>query len=114
MARLNWDEKLGLAWSMISIEDFVQSQTKPAELPLILEKIKDNFSAGKFFAILYSETLDKSVVILKIAESESLAQVQKKCGGEAANGHLEIVFEGKNILEAEKELLGKLGSLSEK
>jgi nanoRNase/pAp phosphatase (c-di-AMP/oligoRNAs hydrolase) len=114
MARLNWDEKIGLAWSMISIEDFVQSRTKPTELPLILEKIKDNFSAGKFFVILYSETLDKSIAVLKTSELESLAQVQKKCGGEASNGHLKIVFNGKNILEAEKELLGKLQSLSEK
>jgi len=114
MARLNWDEKLGLAWSMISIEDFVQSRTKPVELPLILEKIKDNFSAGKFFVILYSETLDRSVAILKIAGSESLKDIQEKFGGEATNGHLEIIFEGKNILEAEKELLNKLNSLSEK
>jgi nanoRNase/pAp phosphatase (c-di-AMP/oligoRNAs hydrolase) len=114
MARLNWDERLGLAWSMISIEDFVQSRTKPAELPLILEKIKDNFSAGRFFVILYSETLDRSIAILKIAESESIKHIQEKCGGETANGHLKIVFEGKNILEAEKELLSKLNSLSEK
>jgi len=114
MARLNWDEKLGLAWSMISIEDFVQSRTKPSELPLILEKIRDNFSAGKFFAILYSESLDKSIAILKTSGSETLKDIQEKCGGEATNGHLEIVFEGKNILEAEKELLGKLNSLTEK
>jgi len=111
MARLNWDDKLKLAWSMVSIEDFVQSRTKPAELPLILEKIKDNFSAGRYFVILYSETLDKSIAILKTSESGSLKDIQKKCGGEAANGHLEIVFEGKNILEAEKDLLAKLNSL---
>ncbi len=108
MARLNWDEEKKMAWSIVSIEDFVQSRTKPTELPLILEKIKDNFSAGKLFVILYSETLERSVALLKNGESESLQKIQKICGGEIKNGYLEIIFEGKNVLEAEKELLEKL------
>lgn len=108
MARLNWSETLKLAWSMVSIEDFVKSRTKPDQLPLILEKIKDNFSAGKLFAILYSETLDQSIALVKNGESESLLKIQMACGGEIQNGYLKIVFEKKNILEAEKELLEKI------
>jgi len=108
MARLQWDEKLKIAWSTITLEDFVQSRTKPEELPLVLEKVKDNFSAGKIFAILYSETLGRSVALVRNSDSESLKSIQKVLGGEIKNGHLEIVFEDKNILEAEKDLLGKL------
>jgi len=108
MARLNWDENLKLAWSLVSIEDFVQSRSKPADLAMILEKIKDNFSAGRFFAVLYSESLEKSIALVKNSDSGSLRDIQKNLGGEIKNGHLEIVFEGKNILEAEKELLEKI------
>ncbi len=108
MARLQWDEKLKIAWSTLSLEDFVQSRTKPEELPLVLEKVKDNFSAGKYFAILYSETLGRSVALVRNNDSESLKGIQKILGGEIKNSYLEIIFEGKNILEAEKELLGKL------
>jgi nanoRNase/pAp phosphatase (c-di-AMP/oligoRNAs hydrolase) len=108
MARLNWNEDLKLAWSMVSQEDFLKSHTKPDQLPLILEKIKDNFSAGKLFAILYSETLDQSIALVKNGESESLQKIQKICGGEIQNNYLKIFFEKKNILEAEKELLEKL------
>jgi len=111
MARLNWNEDLKLAWSMVSIEDFVQSRTKPDQLPLILEKIKDNFSAGKLFVILYSESLDRSIAFVKNGESESLQKIQKTCGGEIKNGYLEIIFEKQNILEAEKELLEKIKSV---
>ena len=75
---------------------------------MILEKIKDNFSAGRFFAVLYSESLDRSVALVRNTDSESLKNIQKSLGGEIKNGHLEIIFEGKNILEAEKELLEKL------
>jgi nanoRNase/pAp phosphatase (c-di-AMP/oligoRNAs hydrolase) len=108
MARLQWDEKLKIAWSTITLEDFVQSRTKPEELPLVLEKVKDNFSAGKFFAILYSETLGRSIALVRNSDSESLKNIQKKLGGELKNGHLEVAFEGKNIVEAEKELLEKI------
>ena len=108
MARLNWDENTKLAWSLVSLEDFVQSRSKPTDLPLILEKIKDNFSAGRLFAVLYSESLEKSVALVKNSDSESLKDVQKILGGEIKNGYLEVIFPGKNIVEAEKELLEKL------
>jgi nanoRNase/pAp phosphatase (c-di-AMP/oligoRNAs hydrolase) len=111
MARLNWNEDLKLAWSMVSQEDFLKSHTKPDQLPLILEKIKDNFSAGKLFVILYSETLDQSIALVKNGESASLTKIQKICGGEIQNGYLKIVFEKKNILEAEKELLEKIKAI---
>jgi nanoRNase/pAp phosphatase (c-di-AMP/oligoRNAs hydrolase) len=108
MARLQWDENLKIAWSTLSLEDFVQSRTKPEELPLVLEKVKDNFAAGKYFAILYSETLGRSVALVRNNDSESLKNIQKLLGGEIKENFVEIVFEGKGILEAEKELLGKL------
>ncbi|MDI6777624.1 MAG: hypothetical protein QMD77_00370 [Patescibacteria group bacterium] len=108
MARLNWDEGRKLAWSLVSIEDFVQSRSKLTDLPVILEKIKDNFSAGRFFAVLYSESLDRSVALIKNSETESLRDIQKIMGGEIKNGHLEVIFEGKNIVEAEKEFLEKM------
>lgn len=108
MARLNWNENLKLAWSLVSIEDFVQSRSKPADLPIILEKIKDNFSTGRFFAILFSESLNRSIALVKNKEEAALTDIQKKMGGEFKNGHLEIVFEGKNIVEAEKKFLEKM------
>jgi nanoRNase/pAp phosphatase (c-di-AMP/oligoRNAs hydrolase) len=108
MARLQWDEEKKLAWSLVSIEDFVQSRSKPDALPTILEKIKDNFSSGKLFAVLFSESLGRSVALVKNSDPETLEKLREKAGGEIRNGHLEIVFEGKNAVEAEKEMLEKL------
>jgi nanoRNase/pAp phosphatase (c-di-AMP/oligoRNAs hydrolase) len=108
MARLQWDEKMKIAWSTLSLEDFVQSRTKPEELPLVLEKVKDNFAAGKYFAILFSESLARSIALVRNNDSESLKNIQKLLGGEIKDNFVEVVFEGKDILEAEKELLGKL------
>lgn len=108
MARLQWNEKLKIAWSTLSLEDFVQSRTKPEELPLVLEKVKDNFSAGKYFAILYSQSLEKTIALVRNSDTESLKNIQKILGGEIRNNYLEIAFENKNILEAEMEFLRKM------
>jgi len=108
MARLNWDEKLKLAWSLVSLEDFVQSRTTQEDLPLILEKIKDNFSSGNIFAIIYSESLKKNIALLKTNDSPTLRKLENIFGGEIKNGYLSVEFLGKDILEAEKEVLEKL------
>lgn len=110
MARLNWDEKLKLTWSLVSLEDFVQSRTTQKDLPLILEKIKDNFSSGNIFAIIFSESLKKNIALLKTNDSLILRKLEKLFNGEAKNGHLSVEFLGKDILEAEKEMLDKLKS----
>ena len=108
MARLNWDEKLKLAWSLVSLEDFVQSRTTEEDLPLILEKIKDNFSSGNIFAIIFSESLKKNIALLKTNDLPTLRNLEKLFDGEIKNGHLSVEFLGKDILEAEKEMLDKL------
>jgi nanoRNase/pAp phosphatase (c-di-AMP/oligoRNAs hydrolase) len=108
MARLNWDEKLKMAWSLVSIEDFVKSRTTHEELPLILERIKDNFSSGKIFVIIYSESLKKNVALVATSDQKITEKLLKNPGSEAIDNYLSIIFENKDILEAEKELLDKI------
>lgn len=114
MARLNWDEKLKLAWSLVSLEDFVQSRTNHQDLPLILEKIKDNFSSGNIFAIIYSESLKRNIALLKTNNPSTLRNLEKIFEGEIKNGYLSVEFVGKDILEAEKEMLEKLKTIKAK
>ena len=111
MARLNWNEKLKMAWSLVSIEDFVQSRTTHEDLPLILDKIKENFSSGNIFSIVYSESLKKNVALVASSDYKIIEQLQKNLGGEMTNGYLAITFKNKDILESEKELLEKIKSI---
>jgi len=111
MARLNWNESLKLAWSLVSIEDFVQSRTTAEDLPLILERIRDNFSSGNIFAIIFSESLKKNLALVSSNDRKIIEALQKNPGGEMTDGYLSIIFENKDILETEKELLSKLESL---
>jgi phosphoesterase RecJ-like protein len=108
MARLNWDENKKLAWSLVTIEDFVQSRSKPGDIPFILEKIKDNYSAGEIFMVIYNEKVDLTVGMIKCSDSEMAKKLSGVFNGQLKQDIVMFKIEGKNILEAEKEVLEKL------
>lgn len=111
MARLNWDENLKLAWSLVTIEDFVQSRSKPQDIPFILEKIKDNYSAGETFLVLYSEKTNSTVGMVKCSNSELAKKIANIFQGQIKQDIVIFKMEGKNILESEKETLEKIQTL---
>lgn len=108
MARLNWDENLKLAWSLVTIEDFVQSRSNPQDIPFILEKIKDNYSAGDVFMVLYNEKIDVTNGMIKCSDPEMAKKMAGKFDGKVKQDIVIFNIQGKDILEAEKEVLGKL------
>jgi len=108
MARLNWDENLKLAWSLVTIEDFVQSRSNPQDISFILEKIKDNYSAGDIFMVLYDEKVDITNVMIKCSDLEMAKKLAGIFGGEIKQDIVAFKIQGKDILEAEKEVMEKL------
>ena len=108
MARLNLDEELKLVWSLMSIEDFVQSRSNPQDIPFILEKIKDNYSSSNIFMVLYNEKTDIVNGMIKCGDPEMVKKIVEAFKGNAKQDIVSFRLEGKNILEAEKEALEKL------
>jgi len=108
MARLNLDEELKLVWSLMSIEDFVQSRSNPQDIPFILEKIKDNYSSSNIFMVLYNEKTDIVNGMIKCGDPEMVKKIVEAFEGNAKQDIVSFRLEGKNILEAEKEALEKL------
>jgi len=111
MARLNLDEELKLVWSLMSIEDFVQSRSNPQDIPFILEKIKDNYSASNIFMVLYNEKTDIVNGMIKCGDPEMVKKIVGIFNGNAKQDIVNFKLEGKNILEAEKEALEKMKKL---
>ncbi len=111
MARLNWDENLKFAWSLVTLEDFVQSRSKPEDIPAVLEKIKENYSAGETFAVLFNEKEDIVSGIAKLSSESDIKKIADALKGEIRKDLIFFKFPGKNILEAEKEMLEKIKSL---
>jgi nanoRNase/pAp phosphatase (c-di-AMP/oligoRNAs hydrolase) len=68
MSSLRWDESLRLAYSTVSLDDFIQSRTKPENLPEVLDLVRANFSSGSLFAAISPETPERSLVTLRSSD----------------------------------------------
>ncbi|MCK9378908.1 MAG: DHH family phosphoesterase [Candidatus Moranbacteria bacterium] len=109
MAQLKWNEELRLAWSVVSIEDFVQSRSKPNDIPFIIKKIQENYSSGKIFLIIYNESPEKIKGIIKFSDTEKIKNAQQIVpGGEIKGDIYEFSISNKDIADAEKEIIENL------
>lgn len=86
LTNLRWDEHLRLVSARLSLDDFVQSRTRPEDLPAILDRIKANFSSGSFFAVLHPDTADKTAVVMKTSASEQTVRLSEMISGAALHG----------------------------
>lgn len=75
LSNLRWDEPLRLVSASLTLDDFIQSRTKPEDLPAVLDRIRANFSSGSLFAVLYPDTADRTAVVLKASANEQLARL---------------------------------------
>lgn len=108
MARLKWEEDLKLAWSPVYLEDFVQSRTSPGDLSKILEKLADNFSAGKNFILFYEQNANTVAGMARSGSPEESAKTAEKLGGAVEREIVRFEISGKNMIETEKEILEKM------
>ena len=106
MARLNWDEKSKLAWTGITMEDFVQSRASQKDIPLILEKLQENYGEGRFFMLLYNDTPESSISLLGGASLEPMKKLREFLNGQIKQDVLEIRLSTGDLTEA-GELLAK-------
>jgi len=111
MSKLNWEEKSKLVWANLSLDDFVQSRTTPESLPVILEKLQENYSDGQIFMILFNDTPSSTLAVLKTVNNELLQKIALLFGAVASNDTLEIKINGSDLLLAAKTIQGKIESL---
>jgi len=112
MAKINWDQETKTVWSPLSVEDFVQSRSSVMDLPLILEKLQENYAEGKFFITLYNDTPDTTIALLASTNAIGLRKIQQTVGGEIRRGILELKGDKGNIPEVAKTLVEKIKNIN--
>ncbi|MEI6650438.1 MAG: hypothetical protein WCL23_03335 [Candidatus Moraniibacteriota bacterium] len=106
LSNLHWDETLRLVSASLSLDDFVQSRTKPENLPAILDRIKANFSSGALFAVLYPDTANRTAVVLKSSTGEQAVKCSESIDGATLRGDtVFFTIPGARIEDAEKPFL---------
>ena len=108
MAKIKLDEALGLIWSELAVEDFVQSRSTPDDILLVLEKLQENYSDGKIFMLIYASTPTASIALVKSGDLEILKKLYATLGGTIRRGALEIVIEAASLNVAAEKILSQI------
>lgn len=112
MAKLKLEESAQLVWSELTIEDFVYSRTRPEDLQVILEKLKENYSEGKTFLCLFNNTPESIVALIKSTSPELLRKLAVNFSGEIKQEILEIKINSGNMIETGKIIVDKIKEFS--
>jgi nanoRNase/pAp phosphatase (c-di-AMP/oligoRNAs hydrolase) len=108
MTNLNWDSAAKIAWTTLSVEDFVQSRASQKDVLPILEKLQENYSEGQVFMALYNDTPLSTIAVIKTASSETLREISLILDGKMNRDSVQVALPVENILEAGKALLEKI------
>jgi len=108
MANIKLDEESNLVWSELALEDFVQSRSKPEDVPTILEKLQENYSAGEIFMVFWKTTAEAGTGQIKSSDPKLLQKLQTFFGGNLKSDILEIAFTGANLSDAGNKLAQKI------
>jgi nanoRNase/pAp phosphatase (c-di-AMP/oligoRNAs hydrolase) len=105
MARLYWEDDISLAWAPVFLEDFVQSRSKPNDVPFILDKVKENYSAGKIFMVLYNQTQGEVHGVIRCINSDQMKKVATILD---ASAHGEFSLQADDTTQAGQQIVEKL------
>ncbi|MDD5397429.1 MAG: DHH family phosphoesterase, partial [Candidatus Moranbacteria bacterium] len=108
MARLYWEDEIFMAWAPVFLEDFVQSRSKPKDVPFILDKVKENYSAGKIFMVLYNHTEGEVRGVIKCISSDQLKKVAEILDAPIHGELCEFSRQADDTTEAGKQIVEKL------
>lgn len=105
MSKLKWEDDLKMVWSIVSIEDFIQSRTEPKDLVYILEKIQNNYEIGEIFLIMYTTSNEKIKGVLKFSNSENLKYLNQFENGSLTGDLFEFEMDYNKSLEETENLI---------
>lgn len=108
MARLQWESDLELVWAPVYLEDFVQSRSNPNDVPFILDKIKENYSAGRLFMVLYNENRDEIHGVLKCNNNEQFRKIAELLDGACFGDTCEFRKQADDLNETGKLIVEKI------
>ncbi len=114
MAKINLEKNIHLIWAEITMEDFVQSRSKLEDLPLILEKLEENYSDGRIFMLLHNDTPQSSIALIKTADTETSQKIYANFESTFIHGFLQIKIQNSNLSEVGRAITERIGKIFEK
>ncbi len=114
MSKINLEQTINLIWADLNVEDFVQSRSTAEDLPLILEKLQENYNEGRIFMLVYNDTPTSSIALIKTSEQEFMQKLSPNFDGEIIRQVLHLKVSNSNLSEVGLAITTRIKSLLEK
>ena len=108
LARLKEDVSGGLVWSLVTNEDFSKTNTNESHLNGVIDDLIINMPTIKLAVLFFQDTNNKIKVILKDKNRIDILSILSAYCPRKDNGMIVLTMPSEHLLEAEKEIIGKL------
>ncbi|NCF74883.1 MAG: hypothetical protein GWO87_00125 [Xanthomonadaceae bacterium] len=114
LARLKENNNRELVWSLITKEDFIKTNTNKSHLIGVIEDFIINIPKTKLVVLFFQDMDDKIKVILKDKNKTDIFSIFSAYNPQEYKGMIILTTSNRHLLEAEKEIIGKLKRVLEK
>ncbi len=115
MGNIRSDDGLRFMWAPVTLEDLVESRSKSEDLPVVLDKIRNNYAGATVFALFFKETQTTMRILLKAQQEDRLEHFLSVFSGSHLVGDmLEGTIPATDFETAERLLVDWLQSVGEK
>lgn len=108
MTKLQFDEKTGLVWVLVSQKDFADTETAYTDLGEILDRVKSQYGAGKIFIALFEKPDATIEGIIRTDMDEFLKKFHGLLGGKVVGSHVEFASAHTSLVAAQDAILSQL------
>jgi len=109
LTNLQYDEKYGLVWTILTRDDFIRAGAKREDLNSIVDELITTSPDAKFILLLNEHLNPKNVHhiegTLHILPSHHATDIMKKYNAEGDENHATFTITGKSITEVEQEIV---------
>lgn len=108
LARLKMDEKHKIVWSLITKQDFINTNTEERDLLEVIEEFITSIPEAKIITILYEKEQNEICGLVKISNSHDAQELTRLFTPEGSRHLSRFLIKDKNLLEAEKEVIEEI------
>lgn len=108
LARIKDDADKGIAWSLITAEDFIKTGTDETHLEMIIDELIMNIPNLNVAALFYKNKNDEVKVILRNRSQTDIMPVASQSDYRGSNNLLILSSPDRSLIETEKTVIEKL------
>jgi nanoRNase/pAp phosphatase (c-di-AMP/oligoRNAs hydrolase) len=75
MGNIRTNDALHLMWAPVTLEDLVESRSKSEDLPVVLDKIRNNYAGATVFALFFKESATSMRILIKTQQEDRLEHI---------------------------------------